>query len=179
MMFEVELFIKLKTTDLIAQTARSTLKQDMGYERMLQEIEREDYWLIDVLAESEGEARRLGEEFVRKTKIFVNPNKHEYRIRIIKKGERKKIDGKQDGFKIRVLVSYLEDGKAELAKHVLQTTMGYGERIQGVKRGDLWTLVVNAESEEEAKEVAREITITKSIDKGLLANPLSQFFEIY
>lgn len=181
MMYGIELFVRLKTTDLAALTAKNTLQRDMGYSKVLRDLKREDYWLISVECKTKEEAKELADELANKTKIFVNPNKHTYTIRIREndaKIREKKRDIDKGLYDIGVLVSYNEDSKACLTKDTLCKTLGYGDRVSDVKTGIIWRLVIDAEDEKKAKEMASEIVVTKELKKGLLINPHSQSYKI-
>ncbi len=181
MIYEIELCIKLKTEDVSAVTAKITLQEEMGYQGILENLEREKYWKIEVEAKNEEEATKLGKEFAEKRKIFVNPNKHIYKLKVGKlrnhQGMGKQIE--KELYKMKVLVSYREDEKAILTKETLQTTLGYGRIIKNVQRGILWTLYLKAKDEQGAQELTKEITVTQNIDKGLLMNPHSQKYKLY
>jgi hypothetical protein len=174
--YSIELLVRLKTVDTIALTAKNTLQKDMGYERTLLDARREEYWLIDVEAGNAEEARKLGREFVTVSKTIVNPNKHTYVLRVV--GEEVDVPEKKEPYVIGVLVSYREDEKASVTLDTLRNTLGYGDKVIGVKRGLLWKLVINAEDKISAEKIAEEITVAKSMGKGLLANPHSQTYVI-
>jgi len=172
--YGIELLVKLKTIDTIASTAKNTLQKDMGYEGTLLDIQREEYWLIEVDVENIEEARKLGREFATVSKTIVNPNKHTYTLRVV--GEEPEAPEEKVPHEVRVLVSYREDEKAHLMQDTLRTTLGYGDKVRTVKRGLLWKLIINAEDRISAEKIAEEITVAKSMGKGLLANPHSQTY---
>ena len=184
-MYIIELLIKLKIEDVTAVTARRTLTQDMGYKDVLKNLFREEYWRIEVEVENEEEAEKLGKELAEKRKLFVNPNKHTYKIAVSqeKRGQSDFLVSNQEeeikeGFhKVKVLVNYREDEGAILTEETLRNTLSYGNIIKGVRRGVLWALLLKADKEK-AKELAQEIILTKNMDKGLLVNPHSQIYEI-
>ncbi len=172
--YGIELLVRLKTIDTIASTAKNTLLKDMGYEGTLVDVQREEYWLIEVEVENTEEARRLGTEFATVTKTIVNPNKHTYILRVL--GEEAKVPKEEVPYVIRVLVTYREDEKARLTLDTLRNTLGYGDKVRTVKRGLLWKLVINAKDAISAKRIAEEVTVARSMEKGLLANPHSQSY---
>ncbi len=174
--YSIELFVRLKTVDTIALTAKNTLQKDMGYGRTLLDARREEYWLIEVEVENAEEAQKLGVEFVTVTKTIVNPNKHTYTLRVV--GEEADVPEKKVPYVIRVLVGYREDEKARVTLDTLRNTLGYGDKVKGVKRGLLWKLIISAEDRISAKKIAEEITVAKSMGKGLLANPHSQTYVV-
>ena len=178
MAYRIELFVKLKTNDTVALTARNTLEKDMGYEKIVRDLQREEYWLIHAACGDQREARWLAKELAEKTKIFVNPNKHTYHARVDGEGEVSEDPPGRGLQKVKVLTQYREDQKARLTLDTLQRTLGYGDKILGVERGTLWTLVLRAEGLQEARRVAEEVALTRGIDSGLLANPHSQTYAI-
>jgi len=47
-----------------------------------------------------------------------------------------------------------------------------------VRRRILWTLLLTADSAEEAREITEQITVTTARDQGVLVNPHFQAWEI-
>lgn len=188
-MYIIELLIKLKMEDLTAVTAKRTLSKDMGYAGILENLSREDYWKIEVEAENLEEAGNLGRELAEKRKIFVNPNKHTCTMAVnsqsMADGKEVSILRRKEGViekglgEVRALVKYRQDEGAILAEETLRNTLGYGNVIKGVERGVLWTLLLRVDKKGEARELAREIVLTRNMDKGLLVNPHSQGYEIF
>ena len=68
-MYQVELLVSLKIPDVTALTAANTLRRRMGYEGVLDRLERADYFLFEVEAATPDEAcavvRRTMEGFAR------------------------------------------------------------------------------------------------------------------
>lgn len=172
--YKIELCVRLKGADLVALTARNTLRQDLGYEDILEGLEREDHWSIRVQAEDGEESKRLAERLASKTKLFVNPNKHTYRIGRREKREERRKEGI---YEIWVLVNFIEDKEGELTCETLRSTYGLGNII-GVRRGTLWKMDIRAQNEEEARGLAEEMTFVRSVNKGLLVNPHSQSYTL-
>lgn len=173
--FEIELLVRLKGTDLVASTAKNTLQHDLGYGDILEGLSREDHWLIKLRAEDEDKAQGLAEELATKTRLFVNPNKHTYKIGRRDEGEGR--EPKKGVYEVWVLVNYFEDREGDLARQTLGSTYGY-ENIIEIKRGTLWKMYIRAKSEEEARTLAEEMVLTRSVSQGLLVNPHSQKFKI-
>ncbi|MCD6219493.1 hypothetical protein J7K43_03810 [Candidatus Calescamantes bacterium] len=174
----IEIRTRLKTYDLISGTAFVTLKEDMGWGGILESLSREEMWKIKVNTTRE-EAKRLGEEFTRKVKIFINPNKHLWDLRILEKEEKLCIEGEGKGiYSAEVLTWWLEDAKERAAFDSLKNTWGYAEVIEGVKRGDIWKLRLKADSLAQAKKYIEEIIVSKSQGKGLIINPHSQEYRL-
>jgi phosphoribosylformylglycinamidine (FGAM) synthase PurS component len=202
MQYQIELFVKLKIPDVTASTARNTLQRRLGYADVLRDLQREDYWDLTVEAESEDAARALGVELAERTNVFVNPNKHTYRLNVRCPQESKErevggvrnADGGHDlttspphhltvpplspgePVPVRVLTGFLGDASASLTQDALQGRLGYGQVIQGVERGTLWTLTLNADSPDQARQWAEEMVVTRGGQEGLLVNPHSQWW---
>lgn len=178
-MAAIELFVRHKTVDLVAATARGTIARDMGYGERLLGLDREDYWRIEVAAEGEG-AVRLAEELAHRTKLFVNPNKHTCRIRVDGSpvGGSAEPAGAEGGHVVCALVHFRDDEKAELAADTLRRTLGYGDTIRSVTRGTWWRLEIAAAAPDEARRIAEEIVVTRGVDEGLLMNPHSQEYRL-
>ncbi|MBU0567788.1 phosphoribosylformylglycinamidine synthase subunit PurS [bacterium] len=172
---EVELFVKLKTPDLVALTARHTLIKEMGYEDILEDLTRQDYYRFKINLE-EKRAEEIVKEIALNSKIFVNPNKHTYRI-----GKwddpQKRVPRSGKWEEIKVLTFYLEDGQASLMKETLWNTYGYKE-VSDLQRGTLWSFALREKDREKAKKIVREIVLTTSSKKGLLINPHCQDYRI-
>ncbi len=180
--YRVELLVSLKTADTTALTAKNTLQHDLGYESVLLDLKREECWLIEVDAESTDAAEKLGREFATVVKIFVNPNKHTYTLRVVEEGVTEHSETEEahekPPYEIGIFVGYREDEKALIALRTLQDTYGYGEKVKGVLRSTLWKLDINARSKDSARKIAEEITRTSGMSCGLLANPHSQTYTV-
>ena len=173
-MSRLELFIRLKTADLVAGTALDTLRRDLGYGDLIAGVLREDYWAVEV--DPEGCFEEFARWLVHGTKAFINPNKHKVSV---------KLDGKWwqrlsypeppvGCFSVGALVSYKEDERAILKRGTLRQTLGLGDRVGEVSCGAFWLFALRAASEGEAAGLLREISQTYSMTRGLLANPHSQ-----
>ena len=176
--YHIELLVRLKTADTVALTAKNTLRRDLGYESALLDVRREERWVIQVQTEDMQTAEKLGREFSA-TRIFVNPNKQTYTLRVAESGQAKPSPQKQDEgepYEVGVIVGYYRDGKAVSARDALRHTYGYGDRIVDVERGVLWKLLLSAQSLDSARKMAEGIALTSGMDRGLLANPHSQTY---
>lgn len=178
MIFEIELFVKLKIPDVAAVTAKNTLQRRMGYKNILLNLEREDYYKILANLKNIEEAEKIGKELAEKSNIFVNPNKHKYRLEIKGKKKEKNAQQKEKVHLVKVLVNYLEDGTSFLILDSLKNRFNFGKKILDLKRGILWTLTISAKNQKESLEKAKEIVLTRSREKGLLVNPHFQSFKI-
>lgn len=165
---EIELFVALKGPDLVTLTAKNTLWHELGYKNTLIDLKREDRWAIRILATNPEEIAR---ELVERTKVFVNPNRHTFRI-----GRER--ERRRGVYKVGVLISEVEDLEGRRALGTLWDTYGYKGKVMGVEYGVLWSMEIRASDKAEAERLAKEMTLTRSTKKGLLLNPYFQRFRI-
>ncbi|MBN1879627.1 hypothetical protein JW823_05910 [bacterium] len=162
----------LKTRDAIAATASYTLRHDMGYESVLLDAKREDYWSIELdYAVSPGDSVTIMTELAEKTKVFVNPNKHRYAIQPEGTIHSAPCPDNPGSFSIPVVISSFDDRAGTTAMQTLNDLYSVGKNVRSVQSGVLWTLVLKAESLDAARRIAEDIAVTRSRTEGLLANP--------
>lgn len=171
-MESVELLVRLKIPDVTALTAANALRRSLGYAQ-LRELRRADYYRLDLQVETVAEAVALAGELAEKTNLFVNPNKHVYEV-VTDAAEAAPAAGQV----VRVLVTDPHDGSAEGMLSALQGRLGYGDRVAGLTKGLLWTMVLDVADAAEARRLAAEMAETTSLEKGLLVNPHFQEFEL-
>ena len=173
----LELLVSLKIPDVTALTAASSIRRRLGYDEVLKELRRSDYYSLDLNTTDPQVANELAHELAEKTNLFVNPNKHSYEVRFPQdRGGRPTLE---DGlWRVEVLVTDAEGAQANDIQQALTQRLGYGEQVAAVRRGILWTLLLAAASAEEARKIAEEITVTTARDQGMLANPHFQAWEI-
>jgi phosphoribosylformylglycinamidine (FGAM) synthase PurS component len=167
-MQSVELLVKLKIPDVTALTAGGALRRRMGYADTLRSLTRADYYRLELASPDAEAAEALVTELADKTNLFVNPNKHVYEVLT---GDAPAATSRDGLHSVRVLVTDPADGSAEGALAALQGRLGYGESVRGLLKGVLWTLTIAADSLEQAREIAREIAVTRAREHGLLMNP--------
>lgn len=78
-MTSVLLTTRLKVADPTALTALATLRDRLGLAGQLARLSREELFLFEISDRPAG-ARRLVEELARQTNLFLNPNKHTFRL---------------------------------------------------------------------------------------------------
>ncbi|MEW6007009.1 MAG: hypothetical protein AB1595_02490 [bacterium] len=149
--FQVELCVSSKLHDLTAKSAKTTL-WEMGY-KGLSDVSREIYFSFDVLAGNNNEAELIVENIVKKTSLFVNPNKDSYKIGFRRSGS--------DVREVNVLIWYIDDRRGEIIKHQLKN-QGF-DRILDVFQGELWHLFLSSKEE-----------LVYEIIEAFLVNPHSQ-----
>ncbi len=175
-MIAVELTVSLKIPDVTALTAANAIRRRLGYADVLTSLRRADYYRLDLEAGDRSQAEELARELAEETNLFVNPNKHVYEVRF---PEDRGGDGATDGeYDVSVLVTNPDDATGAGILSALQGRLGYGGRVVGVETGVLWTMRLAADSAEQAREMAEDITVTRSQSKGILINPHFQDCEI-
>ncbi len=154
-----------KLYDLVAKSAKATLLE-MGYKELCN-VEREIYFSFDILAENKEGAELIVSKMVKKTTLFVNPNKDTYKIGRIKSEIRVLLLASARNPKseiVDVLIWYINDKRGETIRNSLKN-QGF-ERVLSVSQGELWHLFLSQKG------------LAPSIIKGLLVNPHSQRYEI-
>lgn len=172
----VELLVKLKIPDVTALTAANALRRRMGYENVLASLKRADYYRLEAAEADLPAAMALAAELAEQTNLFVNPNKHVYEAR---PGTREPAEAREGRWVTQVLVTDPDDGAAHGMLAALQGRLGYGDRVNGLLRGVLWTLELSCESADEARRLAGEIAVTRTRSRGLLMNPHYQECEVW
>ncbi len=173
----LELLVSLKIPDVTALTAASSIRRRLGYDEVLKELRRSDYYSLDLNTTDPQAADRLAQELAEKTNLFVNPNKHSYEVRSPQQHSGAPLQ--QDGlWRVEVLVTDAEGAEADDIQQALTQRLGYGEQVAAVRRGILWVLLLAADSAEEARRIAEDITVTTARDQGVLINPHFQNWEI-
>ena len=185
---EARLWVRLKTIDLVAQTAWMTLTDKMGFADDLCGVLRYSYWAM----EAEGESARVVCEAIdreiRMDSAFTNQNKHLYSLVVSGGGDgaalgdltidrdfpRVKCGGRI--FACDLFVSEQGGGKDEGYASRLNARLD-GAKITGMKSGEVWRILVRAEDVEEAARKVEEMAVTRTRKHGLLLNPHYQAFE--
>ena len=172
MSISVELTVSLKIPDVTALTARHTLQGAMGYGAELAELTRADWWRIDVEAADEAAALALGGELAEQTNVFVNPNKHVFRVSTHAHTR----EPRPGLLPVGILTGFRDDAKAAMALAALQGRLGYGDRVRGLELGTLWTFWLRTTDAAEAHRLAERMTLTTDRHSGLLVNPHSMWW---
>lgn len=182
----VELWVRLKVIDLVAETAWMTLTEKLDFGDSLRGLVRYDYWRMEAEGPSVDAVLDEIDRAVRLDSAFTNQNKHLYRLRA---GEAGRGDlaigrdyplraGKRDGLHaVDLLVREKRpDAEAAFAARL-------GDRLEGVSiasmvAGQVWRIVVDAPSDDGAVALAERMAVTRSRREGLLLNPHYQRHEI-
>jgi phosphoribosylformylglycinamidine (FGAM) synthase PurS component len=175
----IRLFVTLKITDNIARSAMYTLKSRLGFPAVMGLV-RSDLWEFSFPGLSSQQARQITERLVQKTALFVNPNKHSYRIETADAAlsSESKIPLRGDVSSC-VLVCDRIDGKAEETLEACLSLTDGDEQPAALTRGVWWELTFDGLSEEQIKQSTEMIAVTKSRTEGLLANPHYQTHQIF
>ncbi len=198
----VELWVRLKVVDLVAQTAWMTLTEKLDFAGALRGIVRYSYWGMDAESDSKEEIIEEIDRVIRLDSAFTNQNKHTYFLKAwdpdggkdLDKGgiSRGDLDLRRDYpgyveksnrsagrsiFACDLLVREQSGGKEQGFLARLDSRLEKVE-ISGMSSGEVWRLVVEAETREEAAEKVEEMAVTRSRREGLLLNPHYQRYEI-
>jgi hypothetical protein len=185
---EARLWVRLKTIDLVAQTAWMTLTDKMGFADDICGILRYSCWIMEAEGESAGAVSEAIDREIRMDSVFTNPNKHLYSLAVSSGG-----DGVATGdltidrdfprtdcggriFACDLFVSEQGGGKDEGYASRLNARLE-AAKITGMKSGEVWRILVRAEDAEEAARKVEEMAVTRSRKHGLLLNPHYQAFE--
>ena len=173
-MYYVELLVRLKIPDVTALTASNSLRRRMGYAKVMTELKRADYYLLEIEAETAEDAELFVYEIAEQTSLFVNPNKHAFEVRV--KGTPSDEKPEPGLFEVNVLVRDVEGDKGPGLRDTL-VRLGY-VAVQSVQAQTMWILKIRADDVEAAKKGAEEIAVTTSRSKGLLGNPHYQQYTV-
>lgn len=175
-MISIELVVSLKIPDVTALTAGNAIRRRLGYEDALSAFTRADYYRLDLDVVDRDAAEALTREIADNTNLFVNPNKHIYELRFPEdRGANANVDGE---WLVNVLVTSPDDSSGEGIRSALSGHLGYPQ-VAGVQTGVLWSMRIKAGSEQQARDVAESITVTRSQNQGILMNPHFQEYDMW
>ena len=184
---EANLWVRLKTIDLVAQTALMTLTDKMGFVDDLCGMLRYSYWAMEAEGESASAVCEAIDREIRMDSAFTNQNKHLYSL-VVSGGDgadagdlsidrdfpRVKCGGRI--FACDLFVSEQGGGKDEAYASRLNARLD-GAKVTGMKSGEVWRILVRAEDAEEAARKVEGMAVTRTRKHGLLLNPHYQAFE--
>jgi hypothetical protein len=200
-MAQVELWVRLKVVDLVAQTAWMTFIEKLALGDLLRGLVHYSYWRMD--AEGAGKEDLLEEidRVIRMDSAFTNQNKHYYRLLVAGKDEgvptmERLLAGAEirsrgdlvieedfprgDGgevYALDLLVREKDTGREEAYLDRLNARLD-GVRVTQLQAGEVWRLLIRAKDAEDAAGKAQELAVTRSRREGLLLNPHYQEYEI-
>lgn len=187
MIADIELWVRLKVTDLVAQTAQMALAEKMGFEDDLRGIVRYSYWSMTAEGGSLDAMIDAIDREIRLDSAFTNQNKHHYLLRAGGEGRSlyrggleldKDYPGAAEGvFACDVLVTGQDRRSDEGFTERLAPRLE-GVEITDMRSGEVWRLLVRASGAEEAAGKVERMAVTRTRREGLLLNPHYQSFEI-
>jgi hypothetical protein len=163
---EIEVLVALRVPDRVALTARRALTERLGYEGILTDLTRENYYRLAVTG-TEAEANAYVEDMIKNTAVFANPNKEIYTVAPLRRPLRS--DGRHTA------LVYPRRGFYDEA-FLKQLVWGLKyERVIAAARGIAWTLTLAPGVDESHVE---RILVTRSRAQGLLLNPHAEQYEL-
>jgi len=158
------LYVESRGVDLQAVTALEALRGALGYSKYLDGLRRADLWGV-WSPEGPEALRGLSDRLVRETSVFINPNKHRWRLWA----------GGDDNDRIAggdawALIWPVDDAEGRSATAALRSS-GFVKSMSWVAKGTLWTFRFTASGRGRELALAEEITVAVQRDRGLLANP--------
>lgn len=175
MKYNINVFVKLRVPDLWASTAKKTIVRSLGY-TCLADIAREDIWHFCIEEKSKKDAEKYVEDITKNSNLFVNPNKHSYRIQ--SNGLQLAEAQEENTFIIPVVVYWFDNTSSVLIYKTLKYRLQY-KNVQGLKGGVLWWLKINTTSRENARKIAKDIIVCKTRKTGLLVNPHVNYYKMF
>ncbi len=195
MKINVELRVRLKVADLVAQTAWMTLTEKLDFAGILQGIVRYSYWAMD----ADGtDGKSILDEIDRVVKLdgaFTNQNKHCYSLRgfmrpgaemdsvrgdLILDRDFPVIAGKRGRsagvFAWDLLIREKDGGREEGFSSRLNGRLS-GVEVSAMKAGEVWRVICDSQDEKSAKRMVERMAVTRSRREGLLLNPHYQQYE--
>jgi hypothetical protein len=193
---QIELWVRLKVVDLVAQTAWMTLTEKLDFGDSLLGLVRYSYWGLSVEGDG-GAAALCGEvdRVIRADSTFTNQNKHRYSL--IVSAARGSVtrgdldlgrdfaigDGTSAGsgtggaYLLDCLVRERDASRTQRYRDRLNERLD-GVRVEQCTAGEIWRFVVRSDSAANARETAERMLVTRSRTEGLILNPHYQEFEI-
>ena len=193
---DVTLVVVLKGADLYASTATLTLRDTMGLGERLAGLKRMHRYrfTIETTADVETVIAAL-ERVLDRRSTFYNRNKHEFALEATWDGgthagglEKDVLRERWFGalrnrgaaaggvYALELGVSDDDRGAVDALGSVIETDLANiadtgAARVKFSEASTVWWLAIAAAGENEAREEAEKIAVTRSRDEGLLANP--------
>lgn len=152
--------------DRVALTARQTLRDRLGYEGVLLDLARSDYYRLAIADKAE-QALSYVRTLVSQTAVFVNPTKETARVALFTRPL-----SQNDTY---VALVYPREGLYDdrLCRRLV-FDLGY-DNVVAAGRGVAWYLTLNPGA---SRSLVEDILVTRRRDQGLLVNPHAEDFEI-
>ncbi|MBN1826158.1 MAG: hypothetical protein JW958_07825 [Candidatus Eisenbacteria bacterium] len=162
------LLVRLRVPDVTALTAEETIRKRVAGGGRLVRLDRLDLWEF---RHRDGAAfREKLDALVRDSNLFVNPNKHAYRIT----GDYRR--GWREGGYL-VLVRGREDLEGKVAEETLARRYAI-DGLHGVRYGVLWRMKLEGTGGAEGLALAESLAVTRAPKGGLLVNPHVQTWSV-
>ncbi len=201
----VQLWVRLKVIDLVAQTARITLTDKLDFADTLRGLTHYWYWGMDAEAADAAGALDRIDRAVRLDSAFTNQNKHLYRLAAgaeLVHGDlalerdypvgmgpdipaEESIGGSATGFRAGMSGLFAFDCLVRERRPDREEGFAarLNARIEGVavsnmKCGEVWRITVSAASEKDALAIVEKMLVSRSRREGLLLNPHYQTYEM-
>jgi phosphoribosylformylglycinamidine (FGAM) synthase PurS component len=187
-MSDVLLETRLKVADPTALTALATLRDRLRLAPALEGLSREEYTLFEVDLDPAA-ARDLVSDLCRKTNLFLNPNKHAWRVRIegVEPGAPPAADGgarpapgrepAPEGASAWLLVHVPGDGEERLDS--VHRHVG-APAVRRVATGTLWRATgAPGVAAERVVEALRAAAVVENRHAGFLVHPAFQVGHLY
>jgi len=169
-----QIIVTLKARDPVAVTAAHAIHQKMHVDS-LETITLSELWELSFDADSAERVMELTRMLVDRSIVFVNPNKHNFLIRL--EGDEPPYGEEEKNTPVFV-VSYLR-GRAENPVLADRVRRRFNlKELRQVKRGRLWALRFGFSDADRRLELAREIARTESRQRGLLVNPHAEEYRV-
>lgn len=190
----VELWVRLKVVDLVAQTAWMTLTEKLDFSGDLCGMAHYSWWGMEAEGKSAKDTLAEIDRVVRLDSAFTNQNKHFYRLiagsgggdpvsagdlRLEKDYPFHEEGARAEGGKVFAcdfLVREQRGDREEGYESRLNARLE-GVSVKGMMAGEVWRILVKAESGEEAKAKVESMAVTRTRREGLLMNPHYQKYE--
>jgi hypothetical protein len=193
MKVKAELWVRLKVTDLVSQTAEMTLTEKMNFKGILLGVARYSYWSFSADGDDSETVMSVIDREIRMDSTFSNQNKHVYCLRIgtgnkwdLARGDFRpqkdvprsevEMDRTTSVYVCDLLVTEQGGGRSTGYEHRLNSRID-GVVVSDMKSGEIWRILIKARNADEAALRAEEMAVSKSRREGLLLNPHYQEFE--
>jgi hypothetical protein len=189
MKVKAQLWVRLKVTDLVAQTAWMTLAEKMNFDDILVGLTRYSYWSMSAEGGTAEAVSGAIDREIRMDSAFTNQNKHVYYLEVgaVITGDLRpmedlpRLEGKANEkipvFICDIFVTEQGGGRSRDYEARLNSRLE-NMVVSEMKSGEIWRLLIRAKSSEEASSIAEKMAVTRSRREGLLLNPHYQEFEL-
>ena len=186
MKLPVELWVRLRIIDLVAQTARITLADKLDFGGRLFGLAHYWYWAMDAEGERAPSVLDEIDRAIRFDSAFTNQNKHVYRLACGSAPPRGDLALERD-YATESEAAGLVAVDCLVREKGLNRETAYAARLNGrlrgakvsnMKCGEVWRIVVSAPSERSALAEVDRMLVSRSRREGLLLNPHYQGYEV-